>query len=69
VRDRAAKRAAHRALGIDVDPLMVIRGVSEQVDTILGDLQPIGGTQLRALRRNELVQPAELLHHFSPCPL
>ena len=64
--DRPAERAVCRTLGIDVDPLMVVGGVGEQIDALLCDLQPIGGTELAALGSDELIQPAELLHHYSP---
>jgi hypothetical protein len=45
---------------------MVVGGVGEQIDAFLRDLQPIGGTELAALGSDEFIQPAELLHHFSP---
>ena len=66
MRDPPAERAVRRTLGIDVDPLMVIGGVGEQIDALLRDLQPIGGPELTALGSDELIQPAELLHHFAP---
>ena len=65
VRDRPAERTVRRALGVDVDPLMIVGGVGEQVDTVLVDLEPFGGAQFCALCCDELVQPVELLHHFS----
>ena len=66
MRDRRTERSLSRTDRIDVDPLVIIGRVGEQVDALLRDLQPIGRTELAALGSDELVQPTELLHHFSP---
>ena len=43
--DRAAERRLLRALGVDVDPLVVAGDVGERVDVLLGDLVPVGGAE------------------------
>ncbi len=62
VGDGATEGPACRPLGIDVNPLMVVGGVGEEVDTILGDLQPFGWPELTALRRRKLVKTLEDFH-------
>ena len=37
-----------RPLDVDVDPLVVARDLGELVDVLLGDLDPVGGAELRA---------------------
>ena len=44
----AAERAVLRALGVDVDPLVVVGGVGEQVDAVLRDLEPVGVAEVGA---------------------
>ena len=60
------ERSLGRPLGIDMDPLVIVGGVGEQIDAVLGDLQPLRRTELPALRRDELVQTAELFTTSPP---
>ncbi len=46
VRDGRTVGSRRRALGIDVDPLVVTGSVSERVNPVLVDCQPIAGTQV-----------------------
>jgi hypothetical protein len=46
VGDRSAEGARGRALGVDVDPLVVLGRVGEEVHAVLRDLEPLGGTEL-----------------------
>ena len=46
MRDRAAERRLRRALGVDVDPLVVAGDVGERVDLGLRDLVPVGDAEL-----------------------
>ena len=62
VGDRAAERRLLRALGIDVDPLVVAGGVGERVDVVLGDLVPVGDAELLALGPLELVESRDRSH-------
>ena len=54
VRDRPAEGAAGGPLRIDVNPLMILGGVGEEVDALLGDLQPFGGPEFGTLCGNQL---------------
>src|SRR3954464_5603016 len=55
VRDRTAEGALRlRPLHVDVDPLVVTGGVGEEVDVVLGDLEPVAGTQLGADETGQL---------------
>ena len=60
--DRRPERPVLRALGIDVDPLVVAGGVGELIDPVLGDLQPLAVPEVRARRRAQLVGGLELMH-------
>src|SRR5258707_8161942 len=52
VRDRAAeRRLAPAALGIDVDPLVIVRGFGEEIDLLLRDGMPVARPEL--LTRSE----------------
>ena len=53
--DGRAERAVGGALGIDVDPLAVARGVGEQVDPFLADADPLADAELLAGGRRDLV--------------
>ena len=55
VRDGRTVGSRRRALGIDVDPLVVTGSVSERVNPVLVDCQPIAGTQGLTNRRANLV--------------
>ena len=55
MRDGRAVGSRRRALGIDVDPLVVTGSVSERVNPVLVDCQPIAGTQGLTNRRANLV--------------
>ncbi len=72
MRDRPAEGTTGRPLGIDVDPLVVVGGIGEQIHTVLSDLQPLRGSELRPLLRcDELAEILELLHcvfSFDPWP-
>jgi hypothetical protein len=47
VGDRTAEGAlGGGALGVDVDPLVIVDGVGEEVHPILGDLEPLGETEV-----------------------
>ena len=49
MRDRTAKRAfLGGSFGIDVDPLVIARGVSERVDAALVDVDPVAVPQVFA---------------------
>jgi hypothetical protein len=39
--DGASERTGRRLLRLDVDPLMVVGGVGEGINPILGDLEPV----------------------------
>ena len=47
------------AVGIDVGPLVVAGGLREAVDLCLGELMPVGGPDLPAGYRTELVDAAD----------
>ena len=47
MRDCAAERAAGRALGVHVDPLVVVGRVGESVDPVLLDPAPRRRTQVQ----------------------
>ncbi|GAA1519778.1 hypothetical protein GCM10009761_22720 [Agromyces terreus] len=46
--DRPAERSGGRALDVDVDPLAILGGLGERVDTGLVDLEPVAGAERRA---------------------
>jgi len=48
VGDRASERSVLRPLGIDVDELVVVGDVGELADLVLGDLEPIADSLVRA---------------------
>jgi hypothetical protein len=54
VRDRRPERPLRRQLGIDVDPLVVVRRVSEEVDLTLVDRLPLARAELALGRGLEL---------------
>ena len=68
VGDRAAERRLARALRVDVDPLVVAGDVGERVDVVLGDLVPVGGAEVLALRLLELVESGDRAHGGGPYP-
>ena len=48
VRDRSTEGSALCPLGVYVDPLVVVGCVREEVDALLGYLEPVGVAQIRA---------------------
>jgi hypothetical protein len=60
--DGAAEWTARRTFGVDVDPLVIVGGVSENVDAVLCDLEPFRRTELAALRRDQLIEPTKGFH-------
>ena len=62
VGDRDPERPLRRPFDVDMDPLMVVGGVGELVHPFLGDLEPVRGTEVAALRGPELVQVFEHRH-------
>ncbi len=59
MRDGRAERTFGSTSRVDMDPLMVAGGVGELVDPVLGDLQPIAGSEVGANRGGDLVGRAE----------
>lgn len=62
VRDQPAERSVRGADRVEVDPLVVVSGVGEAVDLVLGDLDP-------SLKPSSLArQPGQLVdvHRNSP---
>src|SRR3954447_21698646 len=66
VRDGPSEGPRLGALDVDVDPLVVVGGVGELVDTLLGDLEPVGGPDLLADRGFELSDVGEGAHVGPP---
>src|SRR6201999_1580558 len=62
---RATERALGGALGVDVDPLVILGVVGEAVDPLLVDLEPVGGADLLAHRGLELRHAVVALHLIS----
>ena len=62
VRDRAAEWRLRRALGIDVDPLVVARDGREPVDVLLRDLVPVADAELLADLRAHLLEAVDREH-------
>ena len=48
MRDRGAEGAVLGALGVDVDPLVVVGRVGEEADALLRDLDPVGPAEVGA---------------------
>ena len=48
VGDRGPERSRFGAFGVDVDPLVVERGLGELVDLVLGDRDPVGRAEIGA---------------------
>ena len=46
--DRAAEGTGLRLLDVDVNPLVVARGIGEEVHALLGDLHPVGVAEVLA---------------------
>jgi diguanylate cyclase (GGDEF)-like protein/PAS domain S-box-containing protein len=63
VRDRRAERTRFRALGVDVDPLVVERRLGELVDLILGDRHPVGHAQIGPDGAEQLPRRGEVGRH------
>ena len=66
MRDRAAERRLLRALGVDVDELVVAGDVGEGVDVLLGDLVPVADAELLADVRLDLVDAGDGEHGPEP---
>mgnify|MGYP006199460479 CR=1 FL=1 len=62
VGDRGAERPRGGRLDVDVDPLVVERGVGEGVDPGLVDAQPVAGADVGARGRGDLVEGGEGAH-------
>ncbi len=62
---RGAERAGLRLLDIDVYPLVIARRLGEQVDRLLGDLDPGAGAQHPALGGDQGVQRFKCPHDVS----
>ncbi len=60
VLDGGAERARRRALGVDVDVLLVTGEFGERVDVLLGGLDPIADTEHRA---NSIAQAGKTLEY------
>src|ERR1700722_6160509 len=69
VRDRAAIGALRGALGLDVDPLMIMGGVGEDVDLVLGDRVPLARPDLLADQVEQVGRLAQLGGHRAPIRL
>jgi hypothetical protein len=59
VRDRTAEGSGLGALNVDVDPLMVVRGIREGVDPVLVDLEPLAVPEVLA---DEGLQLGQAVH-------
>ena len=66
VRDRGAEGPRGRRLDVDVDPLVVERGVGEGVDAGLVDVEPLAGADLGAGGRGDVVERGEGAHGRTP---
>ncbi|MNR48008.1 hypothetical protein D3C85_1671860 [compost metagenome] len=62
--DRGSKGAVLGAFRIGVDPLLVIRGIGEQVDLLLGDLTVIGGAKVLAGHGEQGVEIDDEIGHL-----
>src|SRR5438552_18228848 len=62
-------RLALAALGVDMDPLMVVRGVGELIDTLLRDLKPVPHRDLLPYQRFQFLYVRYLAFRqwHSPC--
>ena len=63
VRNGAAERAVFRALWIHMNPLVIACYISEAIDAILVNKEPVGGTKGRALGTNHIARRGEYLGH------
>ena len=61
--DRRTEGAFLRALDVDMDPLVIVGRIGELVDAVLGDLEPLAGTEILADRLLERFGAAEFLSH------
>jgi hypothetical protein len=59
VRDRPPERAGLRSGHIHMDPLVVVGGVREPVDPVLGHLQPIGVPEVLTDLLRQLIQTVD----------
>ena len=57
--DAGPERAIGRALRIDMYPLLITGRFGEQVDPLLGQLQPVGDAEVQALGLEHLFGTAE----------
>jgi hypothetical protein len=63
VSDGAAEGALLGALGVDVDPLIVTRGLGEAVDALLVDLEPLARAEVLPHGLLELEGALEYARH------
>src|ERR1700760_2272993 len=64
---RSAERPGRGALGVDVDPLVILGVVGEAVDPLLVDLEPLAGADLLTDRGFEVGHAVVSLHLISCC--
>jgi len=57
------------ALGIGMDPLVVVRGIREQVDLLLGYLDPLSGAQRLTDQSEQIGRSVEMGGHRQPFAL
>ena len=63
VGDRRAERSRFGAFGVDVDPLVVERGLGEFVDLVLGDRDPVGHAEIGADGAEQVLGRSEVRRH------
>ena len=56
--DRGSEWTGLRSLGVDVYPLVIARHLGEAIDHLLGDGDPVAGTEVGALVLRSPVSPA-----------
>ena len=65
MRNRRTKRALRGTDGVNVDPLVIARGIGEQIDLLLGDGGPVGDGDLLACAGTQFGVRVEGFHAFN----